>query len=384
MTSADEFEKAIRKATKKGIGSRFKGAGRTAPIAAALRAYEESGARNEAQAERAAYLYQVIKNCNTWQQLKAGKTSGNTSNRRRVISALYNEAQLELRQYPLIAKALDQYARKKGAGMKRTTTGLKEVYVHEGKAYRNLKAQGQFVDPGQPRFAPSATLMNSKSDDSRVQNTTFGNGKSFTKLTFEEFMELDRLLASQYQVLYLSKMQRVSHMVAIEEGKFYRAIDGSEIDMAGETVESDLGVSTNKNKTEEAHRKDTHIFACDRYGNLFFLKNDMKDRNQQDVQLNHSTLLAGNEVLCAGTLSIKKGVLLGVTNLSGHYQPDTNALTTMLREWQQNDEVDLTRVLVIDRKLNIETLGWRYMNGDYANRSNDPLVVRARLTRGGR
>src|SRR5262252_6562022 len=108
MTSANEFERAIKKATSKGLGSSFKGAGRTAPIAAALRAYEESGARNEAQAERAAYLYQVIKNCNTWQQLKAGKTSGNTPKRRRVIVSLYNEAQLELRQYPLVARALDQ------------------------------------------------------------------------------------------------------------------------------------------------------------------------------------------------------------------------------------------------------------------------------------
>lgn len=380
MTSADEFEKAIKKATKKGVGSRFKGAGRTAPIGAALKAYEESGARNEAQAERAAYLYQVIKNCNTWQQLKAGKTSGNTSGRRRVIVGLYNEAQLELRQYPLIAKALDQYARKKGAGPKRST-GLKDVYAHEGKAYKNLKAQGQFVDPGQPRFAPSATLMNSKSDDPRVQNTTFGMGKTFTNLSFEEFMELDRLLASQYQVLYMSKMQRVSHMVAIEDGKFYRAIDGTEIDMPGDTVESDLGVAQDKDKGEEAHRKDTHIYACDRYGNLFFVKNDLKDKNQQSVQLNHSTLLAGNEVLCAGTISIKKGTLFGITNLSGHYQPDTNALTTMLREWQQNDEVDFTRVLIVDRAQGIETLGWRYLNGDHTDRSKDPLVVRARLIR---
>jgi len=381
MTSADEFEKAIKKATKKGFGSTFKKPGRTTPIAAALRAYEESGARNEAQAERAAYLYQVIKNCNTWQRLKAGKTSGNTSNRRRVIVSLYNEAQLELRQYPLIAKTLDQYARKKGAGPKRST-GLKDVYAHEGKAYKNLKAQGQFVDPGQPRFAPSATLMNSKSDDTRVQNTTFGMGKTFTNLTYEEFIELDRLLASQYQVLYMSKMQRLSHMVAIEDGKFYRAIDGSEIDMPGNTVESDLGVAQGAGKSEEEHRKATRIYACDRYGNLFFVKNDMKDKNQQSVQLNHSTLLAGNEVLCAGTLSIKKGTLFGITNLSGHYQPDTNALTTMLRDWQQNDEVDFTRVLIIDRALGMETLGWRYLNGDHTDRSKDPMVVRARVTRG--
>ena len=41
MTSADQFERAIKKATKKGMGSSLKKAGRTAPIATALRAYEE-------------------------------------------------------------------------------------------------------------------------------------------------------------------------------------------------------------------------------------------------------------------------------------------------------------------------------------------------------
>ena len=178
MTSAVEFEKAIRKATKKGIGSRLKGAGRTAGrIGAALRAYEESGARNEAQAERAAYLYQVIKTAHlaTPQDWQDERQYVRPASRDR---GAQNEAQLELRTTPH-REALDQYARKKGSGPKRST-GLKDVYAHEGKAYKSVKAQGQFVDPGQPRFAPSATLMNSKSDDPRVQNTTFGSGKSFT------------------------------------------------------------------------------------------------------------------------------------------------------------------------------------------------------------
>ena len=376
MTSADEFEKAIKKATSKGIGSRFKGPGRTAPIAAALRAYEESGAKHEAQAERAAYLYQVIKNCNTWSQLKAGKTGGNTSARRRVIVSLYNEAQLELRQYPLIARALDQYARKKAGGQK-PTTALKGVYGHEGTAYKNLKAQGQFVDPGQPRFAPSATLIHSKgADDRRAANTPLSMGqKNFNDLSFEEFMELDRLLASQYQVLYMSKMQRLSYMGAIEDGKFYRATDGSEIDMPGTTVEDDLGQG-------KAGERDTTLYACDRYGNLFLVKAGLKDKNGKSLQVNHSTLLAGNDVLSAGTISIKKGVLAGITNLSGHYQPDTNALTTMIRDWQQSDEVDFATVLIMDLKLGIVTLGPRYLQGDHTDRSNDRLVMRMRLFRG--
>ena len=378
MTSADEFEHAIKKATSKGIGARFKGPGRTAPIAAALRAYEESGAKGEAQAERAAYLYQVIKNCNTWSQLKTGKTGGNTSARRRVIVALYNEAQLELRQYPLIMNALDQYARKKAGGPKRPATGLKDVYAHEGTAYKNLKAQGQFVDPGQPRFAPSATLMHTKGpSDHRVGNTAFGSGKKqFKNLSFEEFMELDRLLVSQYQVLYMSKMQRLSYMAAIEDGRFYRATDSSVIDMPGTTVADDLGQGLGR----DAETK-TGIFACDRYGSLFLVKNDLKDKNGNSIQLNHSTLLAGNEVLCAGTISIKKGVLMGITNLSGHYRPDTNALKALLRDWQGED-VNVQSVLVIDGLLGIETMGPRYLQGDHANRAEDRLVKRMKLATG--
>ena len=273
--------------------------------------------------------------------------------------------------------ALDKYARKKGDGQKRPATALKAVYAHEGTAYKNLKAQGQFVDPGQPRFAPSATLFHSQGvDDRRVADTAFAMGKKkFSDLSFEEFMELDRLLASQYQVLYMSKRQRLSYMAAVEDGRFYRATDGSVIDMPGTTVDDDLGQGRNG-------EKDTTLYACDRYGNLFLVRAGLKDKNGNSVQLNHSTLLAGNEVLCAGTISIKKGALVGITNLSGHYMPDTNALTTMIRDWQQSDEVDLAAVLVYDLKLGIVTLAQRYLQGDHRNLAEDRLVKRLKLFTG--
>lgn len=366
MTSADDFERAIRKATTKGIGSSLKKAGRTAPIAAALRAYEESAARNEAQAERAAYLYQVIKNCNAWSRLKSGETGGNTENRRRVIVALYNEAQLELRQFPLIAQALDRYARRKAGGV-RGATALKGVYAHEGAAYRNLKAQGQFVDPGQPRFAPSATLIDDKGfNNPKTSHTAYGGGdKQFRDLSFEEFMELDRLLNSQYQVLYMSKLQRIRHMVAVENGKFYWAVDGTVIDMAGQSVEMDLG--TKAGGVE-------YPYACDRYGNLFVVGNDLKAKDGTKLQVNHSTMLAGNEVLCAGTISIKKGMLRAVSNLSGHYQPDTDALKAFITELRDEEGVNVNRAVIVDRKLGITTTGLRFMDGDHRDFAKEATI----------
>ena len=366
MTSADAFERAIKKATTKGIGSSFKKAGRTAPIAAALRAYEESVSKNEAQAEQAAYLYQVIKNCRAWSRIKADVTGGNTANRRRVVVALYNEAQLELRKYPIIVQLLDRYARKKAGGVKGATP-LAGVYAHEGAAYKGLKANGQFVDPGQPRFAPSASLISDSTGDRRVQSTAFARGeRGFKELTFEEYMEIDRLLESQYRVLYLSKLQRLEYMVAVENGRFRRATDGALIDMPGQSVAVDMG------QGEEVG--ETFMYACDRYGSLFLFGSKTKGKDGKAVQLNHSTFLAGNEVLCAGTISIKKGLLRGASNLSGHYQPNTAALTAMLTEWQRNDDVNVDPIVVVDMSLNIITLGKQYMAGGHGDRREDRLV----------
>jgi len=187
-------------------------------------------------------------------------------------------------------------------------------------------------------------------------------------------MELDRLLASQYQVLYMSKMQRLSYMAAIEDGRFYRATDGSVIDMSGTTVADDLGQG-------DAGEKATAIYACDRYGGLFLVKNDLNDKNGNSIQLNHSTLLAGNEVLCAGTISIKKGVLMGITNLSGHYRPDTIALKALLRDCQGED-VNLQSVLVMDQLVGIETMAPRYLQGDHTDRGKDRLVMRMKASTG--
>jgi hypothetical protein len=92
-------------------------------------------------------------------------------------------------------------------------------------------------------------------------------------------------------------------------------------------------------------------------------------------------MLAGNEVLCAGTISIKDGVLKGVSNLSGHYAPDTAALTTMLREWQNADAVPLDRVVVLDKALGITTFGKKFMAGDYKDLTDDRLMGWARGAR---
>ena len=182
--------------------------------------------------------------------------------------------------------------------------------------------------------------------------------------------ELDKLLGSQYKVLYLSKIQRIEYMVEVNQGgRFVKATDNSLIDMAGTKVMADLG-----QKATGAPKPVTQAYACDVYGCLFIIPDHQTDSHGNRIQVNHSTLLAGKDVLCAGAISIKRGTLKAISNGSGHYKPDSVALNAMLNELSKAG-VDLASVVVQDVHQHIVTTGVRYITGDLKDRSTDASVM---------
>ena len=78
----------------------------------------------------------------------------------------------------------------------------------------------------------------------------------------------------------------------------------------------------------------------DRYGNVFYENDDanhakfVMNATQNFAKTailargktNHSSLCAGREVICAGTMFFWKGQLLHIDNASGHYAPKRDAL----------------------------------------------------------
>jgi hypothetical protein len=374
MMRPEEFEKRIRDVTR--FGEKVK-LGRTAPILAALRAYHESKDANEAQAEQAAYLLQVVKNCRTWISQKAGTKGGSTKARRAVVKELQADAEYCLGQMPLVLFALGRYGDKKATGaLNVPLTPLKEVYANEGLAYQQLKAQGQFVDPTQRRMVPSASLMGPKITTVSRKDPRIG-GSPFRTLNFNDYMKLDTLLASQYRVLYMRKIQRLRYMVAVEDAMLFWADAGTPVDMPGSTVLVDLGQGRGKTASEgDRFERGTQLYACDRFGNLFVVANNLDDENGTKIQVNHSTMCAGKEVLCAGTISIKNGTLRAISNLSGHYQPNTDALTRMLTMLRDQGGVNVDQVVVMDMSPKKgTTTGARYLAQDYEELRRDPLVV---------
>jgi hypothetical protein len=61
----------------------------------------------------------------------------------------------------------------------------------------------------------------------------------------------------------------------------------------------------------------------------------------------HSSYLAGDAVLCAGTILIENGYIRGVRNDSGHYQPDAKNLVSFLQALMMQG-VNVQTVLVYD------------------------------------
>jgi len=120
-----------------------------------------------------------------------------------------------------------------------------------------------------------------------------------------------------------------------------------------------------------AQAKSLQPYAMDRYGNIFIdyensdygilFLNAQSGTAEQDAitargQFNHSSLVAGREVICAGCIYFWKGQLIHIDNNSGHYRPDRDALhraVTILRD--------------LGAELNYLRVGYRYDTGGQQN-----------------
>jgi len=356
MTNSVQFKRNVRHT---GLGSKFKSPGRIAFIIAALEAYEQAQMQNLPQIQQVSYLYEIHKQCRKWLAEKQGKTSVKSQDRQRQVNALLQEVPGEMdSRFPAFRQALTKFEQKKAQRFVGQTTGPKGVYAHESSLYAQNKAAGKFANPAAARFTASASLYHNQLDlipaKSNRYNKAFQksslfeparNGLAFAQLTAEQFRELDKICQSQFNVLYLSKIQRLKFMAIVENGMLQRP-GGSPITlMPGKTVQDELN---------------SCLYAVDKYGNLFVMA-----ESEYKVQINHTTLCAGGEVLCAGTMSIKNGQLRGITNNSGHYKPDSNNLTQVLNILLDSG-VPMANVIVVDSaKAMLETTANPFMAGNY-------------------
>lgn len=339
MTSAAQFKENVKHT---GLTAKLKSPGRIIFVISALEAYEQAKLQRMPPIQQVSYLYELYKQCKKWLAEKNDATSDKSKSRWLYVRALQLEVSAELgARFPEVSNGLNAFEQTKQKPFQGQTQAAQGVYAHETAIYRSNKMEGKYSNPGSHRVTASATLLDQNKldvmrgtdhpDHKAYKNSSLWpvrNGLTHENLTEPQFRELDKICRGQFNVLYLSKIRRLQYMVIIQGGLMTRP-DGSLITLLpGGTLDDEL---------------DSGGYAIDKYGNLFITRKI----DHAGQQINHTTLCAGNEVLCAGTMSIKQGKLRVVTNGSGHYQPTTAHLLQALDMLQQSG-VDLMGVVVCD------------------------------------
>ncbi len=314
-------------------------------VLAALEAYWEN--RNNTHIFQEQLLYNLWKVSNNWLELKNSKAQKDGASelllrRKQEVEVLRDEALAKLEEVsPRVADAFQRYqVRKQHGTVAQPLKGLGNGYHLEREHYlHGQKTSG-------------ATISGSKVDFLlRFEKNTKAQRfvqKGFGNLSLKDTQVLQQLFPNMQPVVYMNKIARLKHMVQIIDGKICDS-EGP-ILMTGRL--SGLLV--------------LDLYVVDKYGNLYktsewnsthkYIEQDRNGnyREAKTTQFNHSSLLAGADVLCAGALHIgwdnrhqlpTAGVLSAIDNISGHYKPSTENLRNCLEVFQGlGINIDLTRV----------------------------------------
>jgi hypothetical protein len=287
--------------------------GSLADICEALNAYSR---RND-QGSKAVEIYIIYKEAQHW--LKKMESVFQSDKKINRVKALLVEAITELENEERgLGKALVTY---KKDGAHKGKAELQPGYHLERETYL---ANGKKTAPY------SGSLVKKK----------VKNDNKFSSLSANEFNTIGQETTAR--MYFLNKIQRLRFRAEYSNKTW--------VNIKGKTLSTNL--LTNNHIGQE---HSLQMYAMDRYGNLFVdytndqilwqrmavggttfvMADERKNLLKERGIMNHSSLCAGREVICAGTIFFWKGQLLHIDNFSGHYAPDSDALRkalTILKE----------------------------------------------------
>ena len=259
---------------------------------------------------RMQHLGTLLGACDEWMKIKEGKESKN--------SALRSVAVQDLRKQVLLLMNYEQFQRKKQLYGPRIGVPLQPGYSVERMLF--IQARNQFRDA--ITYGLDVTISpvggSFAHDVHTRQPSPLVQGRPFDQFRPEDFTAYEKLapISSQSMyVHYMRKHERLGTMLTVSNGRLSR---------------NGAWYSTPKGIT---------IYAMDLYGNLFVQNSTENGRLVGNVssQFNHSSLNAGNSVICAGEIVVKEGILREISNASGHYRPTRENLIECLRVLADDD-----------------------------------------------
>ena len=298
-------------------------------------------------------LYNLWKVCNGWLDLKSQKSVEGASvlfvTRKAAVETLRDEALAELEAVSPKFRAYQEQKQKGPLGF--ALKGLAQGYDLERAHYlASGKKAGSSI---------SGSMVHQKlNEPDSSKNAKFKKlvKKGFGNLSLQDSQALQRLFPDAVPVIYLNKIARLKYLVTIKDGKICDS-NGDPIVMRDMSVIRVAG--------SPVSIRSIAMYAMDKYGNLYVddkyytSKQYIGQENgkyvvKQSYQNNHSSLLAGTDVLCAGCLHIgwdnrrqgeSGGALSAIDSSSGHYKPTRENLRNCLQVFQSlGVNVDMTRV----------------------------------------
>ena len=269
--------------------------------------------------QKITWLRAIIAECLNWKQAKAHKLvvgpnfSQNTVDRAAVVDDVADQAMALLKYYLFEEQKDNTLPHVPAAAVNRR--GLQHGHQNERVVYAAGKAGAG--NNQVPVNFPGGSLVEANMATHQHNPAAFGalppavaailNGaQPFSALNTAQFATLAGFfgannMSMQLPVHYARKEERINeHMVVIVNGRIRKR--------------PDLDYTT-----------PLDMWAMDKYGNFMCTDSGAQVAGNQ---YNHSSLNAGHDVLCAGTVIITNGIIMEIDNNSGHYRPTRQNLHT--------------------------------------------------------
>ena len=279
------------------------------------------------------YLATVIRVCQEWEAAKAVKIANNPT--KNVLERLAKVRLLKQMAFERLR--WEAFEMTKEGGGKGVAAALAPGYSSERTQFLAGKATGVATNKG-GEFNPKggSFVAESKSNMLAVYAAAVPPellatmNKPFPALTEAEFETLHDYFAgrgAEYagmqtkNVHFARKDERIQHNMLVPINGVYHRNEG---DIPYNTAGLD-------------------IYAMDQYGNLMVQSsNAFHGKGHGAMQYNHSSLNAGNKVICAGTCRIAAGVIQEIDNDSGHYKPGRAQMHALIKVLIDDDRTNLT------------------------------------------
>jgi hypothetical protein len=320
---------------------------------------------NAAESNPSAYVQELgrlIDECREWMISKEKKFARKAKTRsyEKRLAAISNLMAQALRNLKFFA-----FEGRKQQNVSRQLVGLKPGYDRERKQFEDMKNltsnnRGLRLDPQSTSYVAAGLLSHLRPNARWYADIESTLQKDVDALSDEEFAHLLSVLRRDWgvelnmggfrpRVHYIRKCERINNNMLIPiTGLLYK--------------------DTARCPYTSAGSNGRDIYAIDKYGNLMSVADDAHfDDGTFQSEHRHSSLNAGNGVVCAGYIGIQAGVITYIDNRSGHYKPTERDLARAVCILMDEHSLDLKATKIV---------GYR---------SNGPnSVVRNRETIGGR